>query len=105
MKTQNNPLLAGNDLGKLNISPDDKPTVKLLILIEGTYGIGVENSIEKYGFSEQRYYQLKKAFMERGSDALVDLKRGPRRNHVRSEDVGKLIIRIGILTPTPVSWL
>ena len=99
MATENNPLLAGIDLGKLNISPDDKPAVKLLMLIEGTYGIGVEKSIEKYGFSEQRYYQLRKAFMERGSAALVDLKRGPRWNHVRSEQVEKLIIRMRYLDP------
>src|SRR5690606_4923387 len=99
MATHNNPQLAGIDLGKLNISPDDKPTVKLLMLLEGTYGIGVEKSIEKYGFSEQRYYQLRKAFMEKGSEALVDMKRGPRRNHVRSDDVDKLIIRMRYLDP------
>jgi len=99
METKKDLLLAGIDLGKLNISPDDKPTVKLLMLIEGTYGIGVGKSIEKYGFSEQRYYQIRKSFMERGSDALFDLKRGPRGNHVRSEDVGKLIIRMRYLDP------
>jgi hypothetical protein len=99
MATINKPRLAGIDLGKLNISLNDKPTIKLLMLLEGTYGIGVEKSIQKYGFSEQRYYQLKKAFMERGSDALVDLKRGPRRNHVRSGDVDKLIIRMRYLDP------
>src|SRR5665811_2225085 len=84
MEDNNNSKLADIDFGKLNISPDDKPAVKLLMLIEGTFGIGVEKSIKKYRFSEQRYYQLKKTFMERGSDALVDLKRGPHRNHVRS---------------------
>lgn len=99
MATHNNPVLADIDLGKLNISPDDKPTAKLLMLLEGTYGIGVEKSIEKYGFSEQRYYQLRKAFMERGSDALVDMKRGPRGNHVRTEEVDKLIIRMRYLDP------
>jgi hypothetical protein len=99
METKNDLLLAGIDLGKLNISRDDKPTVKLLMLIEGAYCIGVGKSIEKYGFSEQRYYQIRKSFMERGSDALFDLKRGPRGNHVRSEDVGKLIIRMRYLDP------
>lgn len=99
MATKHNPLLAGIDLGKLNISLDDKPTIKLLMLLEGTYGIGVEKSIEKYGFSQQRYYQLKKAFVESGSEALVDLKRGPRQNHVRSEEVDKLIIRMRYLDP------
>lgn len=99
MTTQNNHSLADIDLGKLNISPDDKPTVKLLMLLEGTYGIGVEKSIEKYGYSEQRYYQLRKGFMERGSEALADKKRGPHGNHVRSEKVDKLIIRMRYLDP------
>lgn len=99
MEKHINPKLADIDLGKLNISPDDKPALKLLMLVEGTYGIGVEKSIEKYGFSEQRYYQVKKSFMESGSDALVDLKRGPHGNHVRTEEVDKLIIRIRFLDP------
>jgi len=99
MATTNIPQLADIDLGKLNISTDDKPTVKLLMLLEGTYGIGVEKSISKYGFSEQRYYQLKKAFIEKGSEALVDLKRGPQHNHVRSVEMDKLIIRMRFLDP------
>lgn len=99
MTITNSPQLADIDLEKLNISTNDKPTVKLLMLLEGTYGIGVEKSIGKYGFSEQRYYQLKKAFMEKGSEALVDLKRGPQHNHVRSEEIDKLIIRMRFLDP------
>ena len=91
--------LADIDLGKLNISTNDKPTIKLLMLLEGTFGIGVEKSIEKYGFSEQRFYQLRKAFMEKGSQALVDLKRGPQHNHVRSRETDKLIIRMRFLDP------
>lgn len=99
METCNNLKFAEIDLGKLNISSEDKPTIKLLMLIEGTYGIGVSKSIEKYGFSEQRYYQLKKSFMEIGSDALIDSKRGPKGNHVRNENVDKLIIRMRYLDP------
>jgi hypothetical protein len=99
MTAINDPKLADIDLGKLNISPDDKPTIKLLMLLEGTYGIGVEKSIRKYGYSEQRYYQLRKAFMEKGSDALSDMKRGPHGNHVRTEEVDKLIVRMKYLDP------
>ena len=32
------------------------------MLIEGTFGISVKKSIEKYGNTVQRYYQLFKAF-------------------------------------------
>lgn len=99
MASTNISQLADIDLGKLNISADDKPTVKLLMLLEGTFGIGVEKSVEKYGFSQQRFYQLRKAFMEKGSQALVDLKRGPQHNHVRSRETDKLIIRIRFLDP------
>lgn len=99
MEKQRTPVLADIDLEKLNISPDDKPTIKLLMLLEGTYGIGVEKSIEKYGYSEQRYYQLRKEFVDRGSDALVDRKRGPHGNHVRTGKVDKLIIRMRYLDP------
>jgi hypothetical protein len=39
----------------------------------------VKRSIEKYGYTEQRYYQLLKAFQTQGSDALVEKKRGLRQ--------------------------
>lgn len=99
MEAKNNPELADFDLSRLNISPDDKPTLKFLMLVEGTYGIGVEKSTVKYGYSQQRYYQLLKSFKENGSDALIDKKRGPQKNHVRTEDVDKLIIRMRYLDP------
>ena len=46
------------DLNLLNVSPDDEAARKLLMLVEGTFGIGVKKSIEKYDYSEPRYYQL-----------------------------------------------
>jgi transposase len=87
------------DLSKLNIPADDKTTRKLMMLIEGTYGIGVKASIAKYGYSEQRYYQLLKAFKKEGVQALVDQKRGPKTNRVRSEKVIGQIIRLRFLDP------
>lgn len=87
------------DLDRLNIQKDDKVTNKLLMLIEGTFGIGVEKSIRKYGYSEQRYYQLKKDFIDRGSEALLELKRGPRTRHVRNDSVDRQVIRLKFLDP------
>lgn len=85
------------DLKKLGIKEDDKATNKLLMLIEGTYGIGVKKSIQKYGYTEQRYYQLKKDFKEKGSEALIDKKRGPKDGHVRKLRVDMQIIRMRFL--------
>lgn len=87
------------DLERLGIKKDDKAAIKLLMLIEGTYGIGVKRSIEKYGYTEQRYYQLKKDFMEKGSQALIDQKRGPRDRHTRKKQVDMQIIRMRFLDP------
>ena len=84
--------LSDLDLSKLNNAADDKTTRKLLMLIEGTYGIGVKASIAKYGYTEQRYYQLLNVFKKEGVQALVDQKRGPKTNRVRSK---KLIGQIG----------
>lgn len=91
--------LSDLDLSKLNIDADDKTTRKLLMLIEGTYGIGVKASIAKYGYTEQRYYQLLKVFKKEGIQALADQKRGPKTNRVRSKKVIGQIIRLRFLDP------
>jgi hypothetical protein len=87
------------DLSRLNIRFDDKASLKFLMLIEGTYGIGVKESIKKYGYTEQRYYQLKNHFIKEGFEALVDEKRGPRNKHVRKELVEMQIIRMRFIDP------
>jgi hypothetical protein len=99
MTSTNPSTLQDLDLTKLNIQDDDKATRKLLMLIEGTFGIGVQKSIAKYGYSEQRYYQLKKAFLARGWQALVDQKTGPKTNTVRTDKAEKQIIRLRFLNP------
>jgi hypothetical protein len=99
MISTNSSTLQDLDLTRLNIQDDDKATRKLLMLIEGTFGIGVQKSIAKYGYSEQRYYQLKKAFLEGGSQALIDQKTGPKTNTVRTDKVEKQIIRLRFLNP------
>ena len=91
--------LTNLDLTKLQIKEDDKTSRKLLMLIEGTYGIGVKKSIRKYGYTEQRYYQLRKDFMKEGFEALVDQKRGPKDRHIRKKQVDMQIIRMRFLDP------
>ena len=100
MIEENGSKLPDLNLQELNINPDDKAANKFLMLIEGTYGIGVAKSTKKYGYSVQRYYQIKKNFLEKGSESLIDLKRGPQGNHVRTEEVGQLIIQMRQLEPS-----
>ena len=97
MKT--NPALPDLDLSLLNIREDDASSLKLLMLIEGVYGQGVKHSVNKYGYTQQRYYQLLKAFQEDGSAALIDQKRGPKHKSRRSEQVMQQIIRHRFLDP------
>ena len=87
------------DLGLLNAGANDIVAQKLLMLIEGVYGLGVKHSIKKYGYTEQRYYQLLKQFQLTGISALVDKKRGPQRNSLRTEKIIQQIIRHRFLDP------
>jgi transposase len=87
------------DLALLNIKDDDVATNKLLMLIEGTYGIGVKESIAKYGYTEQRYYQLLKAFKKDGVIALSNKKTGPHQSSIRTPNIVHQIIRLRFLNP------
>jgi transposase len=87
------------DLGLLNVNGNDSVAQKLFMLIEGVYGLGVKHSIGKYGYTEQRYYQLLKDFQAGGSGALVDKKRGPKQNSRRTEKLVQQIIRHRFLDP------
>jgi transposase len=91
------PVLPDFDLSLLNVQPDDTTSLKLLMLIEGIYGLGVKHSIKKYGYSEQRYYQLLKDYQKGGSMGLSDKKRGPKQSSRRTEKVIQQIIRYRFL--------
>ena len=66
------------DLDLLNVRDSDDVLNKMLMLIEGTYGKGIQHSIRKYGYTEQRYHQLLKSFKESGTEALFNKKKGPK---------------------------
>ena len=87
------------DLSLLNVQPEDTTSLKMLMLIEGIYGQGVKHSIQKYGYSEQRYYQLLKDYQKEGSIGLSDKKRGPKQKVRRTEQVIQQIIRYRFLDP------
>jgi transposase len=81
------------------IDEKDSLTRKLAMLIEGHCTIGVKAAIKKYGFSEQRYYQLLKQYREGGSEGLKDKKRGANKQPVRTKQALNQIIRLRFLDP------
>ena len=81
------------------IDQNDSLGKKLAMLIEGHCTIGVKDAIKKYGYTEQRYYQLLKKYHESGSLALVDKKTGSDKQPVRTKEVTNQIIRLRFLDP------
>jgi len=86
--------------GSLEVLPNDEITRKLLMLIEGECeGLGPVAAAQKYGFSKQRYFQLRTAYAELGASGLLSQKRGPKSNYRRSDEVVRQIIRHRFLDP------
>lgn len=74
--------------GWLWVPDDDELSLKLAMLIEGECGAGTrKQAAEKYGFSRQRYFQLRTAFRHNGAVGLGNQKRGPKTNYRRSGEV------------------
>jgi hypothetical protein len=91
--------LIGPD-GSLPISADDEVTCKLAMLIAGEcLGLGPIEAARVFGYSKQRYFQLRDAFSEHGASALVNLKTGPKRNYRRTDEVVRQAIRHRFLDP------
>jgi transposase len=86
--------------GSLPVRPDDEVTRKLAMLIAGECeGLGPVRAAEKFGFSKQRYFQLRQAFQEHGAAALQSQRRGPKSNYRRTEEVVRQVIRHRFLDP------
>jgi transposase len=81
------------------IDQKDNLCKKLAMLIEGHCTIGVKEAIKKYGYSEQRYYQLLAQYQQGGANALVDKKRGSDKQPVRTDEAVNQIIRLRFLDP------
>jgi hypothetical protein len=82
----------------LLVDKDDKLSCKLAMLFEATH-IGVKAAINKYGYTEQRYYQLLKLYQEHGSQGLIDKPKGPKSNRVRTDQKISQILRHRFLDP------
>ena len=92
-------ILQGLKGKKIQIDPDDKLAIKFAMLFEGHCLIGAKEAVKKYGYTEQRYYQLLKLFNKIGSQALIDKKRGSDKPRVRGNEVLSQIIRMRFLDP------
>lgn len=86
--------------GELIFPPGDELTPRLMMLVEGQCeGLGAAQAALKHGVTRQRYYQVLKRFEEGGVLALQPLKRGPKANHVRTDEVQRQVIRHRFLDP------
>ena len=86
--------------GSLAVTENDEITRKLSMLIEGECeGLGPSKAAEKFGFSRQRYFQLRDAFTEYGAPALQSKTRGPKTNYRRTDEVVRQVIRHRFLDP------
>lgn len=93
-------LLLVGSAGSLPVLAHDEITHKLAMLLEGECeGLGPLRAADKFGFSKQRYFQLRQAFANDGAVALASQKRGPKRNYRRTEEVVRQVIRHRFLDP------
>lgn len=90
--------ISGIENRRFDIKEDDKLAVKLGMLIEGEC-YGVKAALKKYGYTEQRYYQLLKIYKELGAEGLVEGKRGPHKPSLRKRELVNQIIRQRFLDP------
>jgi hypothetical protein len=80
--------------GELAVPPDDEVTVKLAMLYAGQCtDLGPLQAAVQFGFSKQRYYQLRQLFLEHGALALQSQTRGPKSHYRRTGELVRQVIR------------
>lgn len=87
------------DAGTLSVPQTDERTRRLAMLVEGECEVGPKAAAEKFGFSRQRYFQLRHKLQQNGTDGLVPQKRGPKRNYRRTDEIVRQVIRHRFLDP------
>lgn len=86
--------------GSLSLPSHDEVSRKLFMLIEGEcLGRGAAKAARKYGYSKQRYYQVRNDYRKGGASALQNEKRGPKTNYRRTPEVEQLVIQYRFLDP------
>jgi hypothetical protein len=88
------------EAGSLIVPTEDEVTRKLAMLIEGECeGLGPIAAARKFGYSKQRYFQLREVLLGQGASALLSQKRGPKRNYRRTGELVRQVIRHRFLDP------
>jgi len=86
--------------GSLDVSAHDEVTRKLAMLIAGEcLGLGSAQAAEAFGYTRQRYFQLRDAFSRQGAAALVNHAPGPGRHYRRTEEAVRQAVRHRFLDP------
>ena len=84
--------------GMLTLHEDDEITRKIVMLIEGECEAkNKADTAKKFGFSRQRYYQLRAAFLKGGAPMLESKPRGPKTNYRATAAVVRQVIRYRFL--------
>lgn len=85
----------------LIINPDDTTAWKLMMLIDAATSKDetIEQVSHRYGYTREHFYVIKKNYENKGSQALSDKAKGPKRNYKRTDEVEKQIIRHRFLDP------
>lgn len=86
--------------GKLAIPAEDEAARKFAMLYEGLCGgLGPTRAARKYGYTKQRFYQLRDDLEQGGLAALQSEKRGPKTHYRRTDEVVRQVIRHRFLDP------
>jgi hypothetical protein len=86
--------------GSLAVSKEDEVIRKFAMLVEGECeGLGPLKAAEKFGYTKQRYFQIRAAFLDQGSAALASQTRGPKSHYRRTSEVVRQVIRHRFLDP------
>ncbi len=100
MEIKNGKMTLTGARGALEVREDDEITRKLAMLFEGECTVlGPINAARKFGYSKQRYYQIRQAFQEHGAEGLKSRVTGPKRNYRRTDAVERQVIRYRFLDP------
>jgi transposase len=87
--------------GTLPVAANDVLARHFMMLLEGEClpTTDVTTVAQKYGYSRQRYYQLRDAFKTGGLAALQPRKTGPKSNYRRTDAVVRQVLRYRFLDP------
>ena len=85
----------------LKINPSDTTAWKLMMLIDAASSKDetIEQIAHRYGYTREYFYIIKKNYEDKGSQALSDKAKGPKRNYKRTSEIEKQIIRHRFLDP------